>query len=247
MHLNKSLQVLGFPEIDKRWMNILRSGASKNDPKRDKSFIHIEQVEKIVKELMKAGRRDLARFVTIIYLYQLRTQNEGFPIQGGTPNKAIEKFWHSYVEIEEDGTVSLWLRKRKNCNRPCVIRRRCVCSTNALACGACSLRKAVELQPKNAGRSKLFPGVKASDVNMIKKICHENALGYFTWHGPRRGRTVDLVQGKDRSNNPKPTLREAHESGMWSVLAGSIHHYFKKDTMDSVRIASAVAAGSDSD
>ena len=133
------------------------------------------------------------------------------------PNKAVEITWHSYVTIEAD-TVTLWLRKRKNEDQPSAISRRCICNSFPLACGHCSLIKQINARKGSAVyRSRLFPNVKASGANLIKKICVDKGLGYFTWHGPRRGRLEDLVKGKDRSNNPNPTMTDAYESGMYSL------------------------------
>ena len=247
MHLNKASAVLDQPQINEFWRANIMKGARKFDPRRSKAFNHAETIEKIVVKLREWGHHELSEFVPIPYLYQLRTQDEGFPIQLGSPDKTIEITWHSYITIEAE-TVTIWLRKRKNTDHPSSISRRCICAQYPNACGRCAIIRQIHRRASHAStRSRLFPNIKPSNVTIIKKICFDMGLGSFSWHGPRRGRLEDLVKGKDKSNNPNPTMQEAHESGAWSFFARTMVGYLQKNTMNKIHVAATIAAASDSE
>ena len=211
--IKKANAVLNFPELSSGDMNLIKAGMRKFSVQNEKSFLHGPKVDIFVRETYKLGRRDLARFVPVAYTFQLRVQSEGVMLAVADPSeleKGSQGSWHSNVVCNNDGSVTIRLRRRKNKALPSSITRFCICHVWAprLVCGVCVLRKIVP--DHRPGR--LFPEIKNTDINVLKTIASSKDLGRVTWHGFRRGRTEDVVAGLDTKANPAASLVEIAEA-----------------------------------
>ena len=113
-----------------------------------------------------------------------------------------------------------------------------------LVCGVCVLRRMVL---GGAGQRQLFGDIKPSMIKLIKNVCHEKALGKVTWHGFRRGRTVDLAEGYDNPKNPKPSLMEIYGAGGWKPGSASPFAYIPSAVANKQRAILDVTENSDTE
>ena len=240
--------------MDKEWpkdrdVTALLKGASKFQKPGKRSYLVGMQTGVIVTELFKQGHVELAKLVAVCYTYQLRAQSEGFPLQSGVRQlDPTGNYWHSDVIIK-DLTVAIALRRRKNTEKPSEIQRHCICGIwrpkGFFVCGPCILRKLVKERPGR--RDKLFQDVKPSDIGLIKKIAHDFGLGHATWHGFRRGRTMDVVAGLDMKNNPATSMQAIFDSGGWSLGSRAIFQYITPEVANYQRAAQHLGDNSDSE
>jgi hypothetical protein len=206
LSLRKAHTVLNLAMPPQPITKMIKAGASKHHAQGPKSYVRGSQVSSMAFECARQGRSDLAQFICVIYTFQLRVESEAVNLSV-TLNKT--GFWESHVVANDDGSVTLKFRKRKNNPNPSSIKRFCICAAwgeHQVVCGVCPLKKLL-LQAGNE-QGRLFPRVRKNDIKLLKKISHDLELSFVTWHGFRRGRTEDIVQGLDVKNNPAASLRE---------------------------------------
>ena len=88
------------------------------------------------------------------------------------------------------------LRVRKNSLGICRVSRKCICSDwpGKVVCGVCTLRYVMRRKPTHKTDQRIFPSVAVAHIRILKDIGSSLGLGIVTWHGFRRGRTVDLLE-----------------------------------------------------
>jgi len=236
----------------RKWLSaeeesLIKRGANKAKIIRKKSFIDIDQTADFVDALIKAGEHELARFVTVAYTYQLRSQAEGLFIditQNFSRKHLSSDDWHGLVKIYRK-KVDIILRTRKNKQHVSRISRRCQCHVNRLVCGACAIRYQLRLS-KAKGSTRLF-NIKYSDIRKLQDIAKRKCWAYPTWHGFRRGRTTDLVSGRVKPEGFQVSLEDIFESGGWQTGSRSILRYLKAEVVDKEALVSSLAEESDSE
>ena len=245
--IRKASLLMDAPWPEQASVKSLLKGASKFAVQQKKSYIVGNQVGILVDELCKIERVPLARLIAVAYTYSLRAQSEAFPLEVGVRDRrGSGDSWHSEVTVRE-ASVAITLRRRKNCQLPSVVERACICKLwpQRYICGVCALRQAIAVKPK--GVSKLFGDVKPSDISVVRDIAAAHGFGRITWHGLRRGRTVDVLNGLDLKDNPALSLAELFESGGWTPGSRSIFSYVPTGQANAHRLVKDVVEGSDSE
>ena len=241
--LQKASEVMGTEWPRSGDISAMMKGAGKFQTPARRSFLVGMQTGVIVNELLRLKHTELAKFVAICYTYQLRAQSEGFPIQSGVRQLGVAgDHWHSDVVVTPK-TVAIVLRRRKNNDKPSEIIRHCICEVwiprGFVICGPCTLRKLVDERPGRCDR--LFRGINAKDITIIKKIALDKGLGPATWHGFRRGRTMDVVAGLDVKENPSASMKAIFESGGWNIGSRAIFQYITPAAANHQRVAQHLA------
>jgi len=247
--LHKASEVMDMEWPKSRDIAALMKGAAKFQTPARRSFLVGMQTGVIVNELLRLKHVELAKFVVVCYTYQLRAQSEGFPMQSGVRQLDVAgDHWHSDIVVKPK-TVAIVLRRRKNKDKPSEIIRYCICDVwipqGFILCGPCTLRKLVSERPVRCDR--LFQGIKATDINVIKKIALDKGLGPATWHGFRRGRTMDVVAGLDVKENPSESMKAIFESGGWNIGSRAIFQYITPEAANHKRVAQHLADDSQSE
>ena len=242
----KSSNVLLHPVVPSIQLKMLRNGVKKFEAPKEKSYLHGHKVDIMARTCLDRGRPDLARSVLVWYTYQLRVQSEGIELSTTPEADMVGTDWHSHVATEVDGAVSIRLRVRKNKRTPSVLRRYCICHVwpGKVVCGVCALKKALT---EHQGYGRLFPGVKASDVSILKEVGWRHDLGPVTLHGFRRGRTEDMVKGLDSKRNPAASFMEVAESLGHNMRRAAMFNYMAGRTANLQRSARRLCEDTDSD
>jgi len=247
--VQKASSLMGTAWPPEKDVKALLRGAAKFQTPGKKSYLVGAHTGVIVTELFKQGHIELAQLVAVCYTYQLRAQSEGFPLQSGVrhPDQSTSD-WHSDV-IVTDSSVTIALRRRKNTEAPSEITRHCICKIwqplKCYICGPCVLRGMI--RQREGRRGRLFPNVKPADIHLIKSIAHQRGLGHATWHGFRRGRTMDVVAGLDIKNNPAASLNELFASGGWRPGSRAVFQYISPEVANVQRVAKHLADNSGSE
>ena len=234
-----------FPQ--QHFVDGLLRGAAKFAPKPRKSYITAGAVAQMTEHLVKIGRVELAQFISVVYTFQLRVQSEALALQfDGRPPKGSTAMWHSAVEVEEKQVVIV-LRIRKNSMDVSRVARRCICNDwpGKVICGVCSLKKIVRKR-KDGVSGRVFPHVGNSDINILKEVGRNHNLGAVTWHGFRRGRTVDLLE-RGGANGVCLSLADLYQSGGWQYGSGALLSCIPEDAANKERVFRIAADASDTD
>ena len=252
--LQKYLQHLkkGTHLAKRKWLSseeeaLIKRGAYKAKIVHKKSFIDITQTADFVSALIDEGEDELARFVTVSYTYQLRSQSEGMYIditEEFTKEHLSRTDWWGVIKVHKK-KVDIVLRTRKNKQHISKISRRCQCHINDMVCGACAIRQQLKVS-KAKGLKRLF-SIKYGDIRKLQDIASRKCWPYPTWHGFRRGRTTDLVSGRVRPDGYQVSLEEIFESGGWQTGSRSILKYLKAEVIDKEALVSSLAEASDSE
>ena len=88
----------------------------------------------IVRRLLQAvdrgvGTDSMAHLFLASYLFLLRVPSEALPMRRGDSCMQHDTAWQSVLYLEDDATVCLRLRSRKNRPGGSILRRRCACSS----------------------------------------------------------------------------------------------------------------------
>ena len=250
-HLKLATRVLGLQPIQQDIVSGILRGALKYRLPARKSFLRKQDTAHIVRSLVDSGDILLARLCSVAYHYQLRAVNEGFPLQidGRLGIAANEDRWHSQVKINGN-SATIVLRTRKNARSVTSIRRECICNTSRVVCGVCSLKAMVRAAVR-AGADPAQPifGVLSahSARTALIRAGATAGVGHVSWHGFRRGRTVDLCSEKDASGRPRASLQDLFDSGGWASGSRAIFSYLREEDLNRPRTAEALAALSDSE
>lgn len=245
-HVKKAAMLLGCPFPERHTVDGLLRGASKLAVKPQKSYITARAVSQITEQLVKSGRIQLACFISVAYTYQLRVQSEAIPLQfDGRPSRGSSALWHSAIEVEE-GQIVIVLRTRESLDI-CRIARRCICKgwPDKVICGVCSLKRILR-QAQDGGGCRVFPDVRSSDIDVLKGIGRCRGLGAITWHGFRRGRTVDLLE-HGGANGVCLSLADIYQSGGWKYGSGALLPYIPHEAVNKERAFRVTAEASDTD
>jgi len=246
-HLKKGTLLVKRSWLSQAEESLIKGGAYKAKIVKKKSFIDISQTADFVLALIDIGEEELARFITVSYTYQLRSQSEGMYIditqEFGKEHLSKDGWW-GLVKVYKH-KVDIILRTRKNKQHVSKISRRCQCHINDLVCGACAIRHQLRLS-KARGSKRLFD-IKYSDIRKIQDIAQRKCWAYPTWHGFRRGRTTDLVSGRVRPEGYQVSLEDIFESGGWQTGSRSILKYLKAEVVDKEALVSSLAEESDSE
>lgn len=246
-HVRKAAVLLGCEFPDKHIVDGILRGAGKFAVKPRKSYLTAGAVAQSADHLVKIGRVDLAQFISVVYTFQLRAQSEALALQfDGRPALGSKDLWHSAVEVEEK-QVTIVLRVRKNSFNICRIARRCICRDwpNKVVCGVCSLKSMVR-KAKATGSHRVFPRVRREDIHILKSFGSSHGLGVVTWHGFRRGRTLDLLE-RGGANGVCLSLAEIYQSGGWKLGSGALLLYIPEDAGHRERVFKFTAEASDTD
>ena len=81
---------------------------------------------------------------------------------------------------------------------------------------------------------------------MLKELGKCHGLGPITWHGFRRGRTVDLLE-RGGANGVCVSLAEIYESGGWKYGSAALLSYVPDDAVHAERVFRMTAETSDTD
>jgi len=241
--LKKASQVMGTGWPNSGDVSAMMQGAGKFQTPSRRSFLVGMLTGVIVDELIRLKHFELARFVAVCYTYQLRAQSEGFPLQSGVRQLGVATdHWHSDVVVTPK-TVAIVLRRRKNNDKPSEIIRHCICEVwtpkRFTICGPCTLRGLLQERPGR--RDRLFRNISAKDIRIIKRIALDKGLGPATWHGFRRGRTMDVVAGLDVKENPSASMKAIFESGGWNIGSRAIFQYITPAAASRQRVAQHLA------
>ena len=241
------LQAVDF--INDRDLKKIMEGISKLSIKAEQSFITGKVLIPINEYIIERTKRiDLAQFTSVCYTFQLRVPSEGIMLEVSEPELGLLDVWHSHIEEEKDGSVSIRLKKRKNNNLPSKVRRYCICKVwqRKPICGVCILKHILATRAKGH-RGRVFPDVQIRDIRILKDIAVKAHLGTVTWHGLRRGRTDDIVNGLDNPSNPSASIEDVAESLGHKLGRASFFSYIKKDSASKQHFGRHLAAQSDSD
>ena len=176
-----------------------------------------------------------------------RPQAEAFGIQVGVRGTGVgEQAWHSDLFLTEEH-VTIKLHRRKNEAQQSNVVRYCICPIwkPLCICGVCAMRQAVREMKEDRGR--VFAGLSPNMITVIKDIANKHGLGLATWHGFRRGRTLDVLQGMDVKANPSASLREIYESGGWKPGSAALFNYIPPKEANQQRCAQQVMDSSDTE
>ena len=99
----------------------------------------------------------------------------------------------------------------------------------------------------NGRAGRIFANITPADIKLVKEIALARGFGRATWHGLRRGRTVDVVAGLDLKHNPAASLTELYASGGWKPGSRAFFQYLPLQEAHKERLAHAVAGESDSE
>ena len=113
-----------------------------------------------------------------------------------------------------------------------------------MLCGVCNLKAQIATH-QHEHRGRLFPSIKTSDIQIIKRAMHELGHGSATWHGFRRGRLTDLLHLGDLEGSIM--IEELAASGGWHRGSRAIFRYAESGIVNMERMINEIAAGSDSD
>ena len=205
------------------------AGVTKGAVKAEKSFITGDKVSVVTESLIMVHKRtDLACFVMVAYTFQLRVQSEGIKLTISKRGLLPEDTWHSHVYVDDDSSVVIRLRSRKNTPLPSIVRRYCICVVwgSSAVCGVCVLKEFIIKHPPDF-QGRIFPLVKENDIKLLKRIGAQKDLGHITWHGLRRGRTDDVVNSKDSSRNPSASIQDIADSLGHHLGRASFFSYIK--------------------
>ena len=252
-HLRQAHRLLNLPAFNYIVPSVLR-GASKGASIQDttRSFLTRSTLTKVFDKLtpsFDSVDRDLEAVCMVGYYYQLRVHSELFIIcrdsRGSTP---------LYTKVEVGSlkgrkTVSLILSKRKNRPYECTIIRSCWCPIGLVSssgqCGPCILEKLAKQAVNDTDR--LFSQSKSVLIKRLKSVAHSLGEKKVTWHGLRRGRTLDLLQLRDDRGRPVCTLSEVFESGQWKEDSRSVLSYLDSKSVDGEKLVLMQADQSESD
>ena len=92
----------------------------------------------------------------------------------------------------------------------------------------------------------VFPRVSVTDIQVLKEVGKAHGSGPITWHGFRRGRTVDLLE-RGGANGVCVSLAEIYESGGWKYGSGALLSYVPHDAVHTERTFKVTAEASDTD
>ena len=148
--------------------------------------------------------------------------------------------------MEDSGCVSIILSQRKNRAFESKITRSCWCSILKVKCGTCILKDIVN-NNDNDDSDFIFPQNSAKLTNILKFVASKEGVTNATWHGIRRGRTVDLIRMRDRFGRPLVSLAEIFESGQWAFGSRAVLNYIQEGDMDASKLVVMVADNSDSE
>ena len=245
--LKKANSLLGVCWLEESYVSELLRGSAKFSLPTHKSYFVGKYTGVITKELCQRGYISLARLCAVCYTFQLRAQSEAFGLEVGVKRLSNGgDDWHSEV-ILDGAKATIKLRRRKNTNYQTNLVRYCICKVwePLCICGVCALRQAIRVM--KAPHGQIFDGLRTTMISVIKDIAQDNGLGRATWHGFRRGRTMDVLQGLDMKTNPAASLAEIYESGGWRPGSSAFFHYLPPKELNAQRCARQVMENSDTD
>ena len=94
--------------------------------------------------------------------------------------------------------------------------------------------------------SRLFPRVRGRDIDVLKRFAMTKGLGMISWHGLRRGRTVDLLE-RGGTNGVNISLAELFQSGGWTYGSRAILSYIPEQAAHKERVFRLSADASDTE
>ena len=245
------LQAVDF--VNDRDIKKITEGTSKLSIKAEQSFITGRVLIPLNEYIIERTKRiDLVQFNCVCYTFQLRVPSEGIKLEVSEPELGHLDAWHSHIQEEKDGSVSISLKKRKNNNLPSKIRRFCICKVwqqgmqRKPICGVCVLKHILATM-REGHRGRVFPEVQVKVIKIMKDIAIKIHLGAITWHGLRRGRTDDICNGLDNPSNPSASIEDIAESLGHKLGRASFFSYIKKDSASKQHFGRHLAAQSDSD
>ena len=222
-------------------------GANKNAPRYStrRSFITRESLDKIVVILDSWGEQALSDMLYVGYEWQLRAHSELFILCADSRAKSQQ---YSAVEWDsETSELTIILSRRKNRPYESRITRTCWCLLSATSCGVCRLRRVLSRSNNKGAHKFLFPQNKAGLSKLLKQAAEKIGLQGASWHGLRRGRTLDLLNLKDKKGRPLVTLAEVYDSGQWVFGSESLISYIRESEFDGRRLALQTTDQSDSE
>ena len=247
--IRKASDLQDIEFIDEKELKRIIAGVSKLSIKAEQSFITGKLLIPLNEYIIERHERiDLVQFTSVCYTFQLRVPSEGIMLEISEPELHHLDSWHSHIEEEKDGAVSIRLRKRKNNHLPSKIKRFCICKVwrRKPICGVCVLKHILATRARGY-RGRIFPDVRLKDIQIMKDIGIKLHLGSITWHGFRRGRTDDIVNGMDNPSNPSASIEDVAESLGHRLGRASFFSYIKKDSASKQHLGRHLAAESDSD
>ena len=222
-------------------------GANKNAPRYStkRSFITRESLDKIVNVLDSWGESLLSDMLYVGYEWQLRAHSELFILCVDSRKKSL---LYSAVEWDEQASeMTIVLSRRKNRPYESRITRTCWCVLSATQCGVCRLKRLLSKANDSPSHKPIFPQNKTGLSKLLKQAAEKIGLQGASWHGLRRGRTLDLLNLKDAKGRPLVTLAEVYESGQWVFGSESLISYIRESEFDGRRLALQTADQSDSE
>lgn len=222
-------------------------GANKNAPRYSmrRSFITRESLEKIVTVLDSWGENALSDMLYVGYEWQLRAHSELFILCADSRTRSQQ---YSAVEWNsETAELTIILSRRKNRPYESRITRTCWCVLSLSSCGVCRLRRTLAGANHKGSHKFLFPQNKAGLSKLLKQAAEKIGLEGASWHGLRRGRTLDLLNLKDKKGRPLVTLAEVYDSGQWVFGSESLISYIRESEFDGRRLALQTTDQSDSE
>ena len=248
-HLRNAHRLVGLSPFDGNMVPALIRGAHKGGeqykPKR--SFLTAEVLKKIIHRLRAQnlpGDQDLIRVLQVGYTFQLRAHSELFLIARNSRNRS-----HLYTVVTESEVngipvATLTLSRRKNRQFECKIIRACWCAVDTDLCGTCTLLSLARQSSDDS--SFLFSQQKSAMIQRLKSVSASLSV-HATWHGLRRGRTVDLIRMRDSRGRPVASLQEVFDSGQWGEGSRALLSYVQSEDVDASRIVIMYADNSDSE
>ena len=248
-HIRNAHRLLNLPAFEANISAIIR-GANKGSESLSttRSFLTRAILEKIFDILHRERLQHDEQIVSackIGYHYQLRAHSELFIIC--RDSRATSELYTTVEFSHSNGhkIVTLTLSRRKHRPFLCRIARACWCKIAPQVCGACELEKLSTQARDNS--SFILSQNKSQMIKRLKEVGSRIGESKVTWHGLRRGRTVDLLRMRDSRGRPVCTLAEVFESGQWKSGSEAILSYIHSTDVDGGKLVVMYANNSDSE
>jgi hypothetical protein len=188
--------------------------AKREPPPRDKRFIGLELVARLVAMAQREGEHAFAMLYLVSYVFLLRVPSEGLPIVVGTNGDADRELAlgvHSCFSFVGDDIV-LKLARRKNKPHGWTGRAKCWCSKGGAHKACCPVHELGMTVARQVGSSPfahISPGLALATLRRhLTALDVEHALTYRL-HDFRRGHARDIAASGG-------TLYDILVAGGWS-------------------------------
>ena len=198
---------------------------------REKLAIHSKDAQRLIKESVRLGHRDMAALMSIARLFLLRVPSEGVPLEWNGD--------HSWVTLSPQ-QATITLARRKNSRVPVTLTRKCCCAVSGV--DLCAVHWLLKLRTMGPGHDGRIFNFTISAFNKHLRTCATRlsmtSLTGMSSHAFRRGMAQDILALGG-------SLAVLLRAGDWSSSA--YLRYVKTAQPEDAAIAQAVIHVSDSE